>query len=97
MSQQFRVGERVIVVFSTNFPEIVGHEVTITEPFQLLHNEDRSWFGYPTDYQPNGVRFCPAPHAIRKKTDADDKHSKNEVVLSSWDKVGWSPTKEATR
>ena len=94
MSKTFKVGEKAIVLNSNHFKEVIGRTVTITEPLQLLNNADGgSWFGYPTDYESNGIRFCPRPHHLKKTNDDLGPAANDFAVLGSWDKVGWSPTK----
>ncbi|CAL63136.1 Hypothetical protein HEAR3027 [Herminiimonas arsenicoxydans] len=94
MSKAFKVGEKAIVLRSNHFPEIIGKIITITEPIQLIRNLDgETWFGYRTDFEKGGMRFCPAPHFLKKLDDDRGPAAKDFAVLGSWDKVGWSPAK----
>lgn len=98
MSKTFKVGEKAIVLNSRHFKEVIGRIVTITEPLQLLRNtKGDSWFGYPTNYERDGSRFCPRPHHLKKISDDHGPVVEDFAALSTWDKVGWAPTKQLER
>jgi hypothetical protein len=97
MSNIFKVGEKVIVVRSKSYPELIGREVTILEPLRICRNEGRSWFAYTVDYGRDEYVFCPPPHYLRRKTDGDGPLAHDVAEKGSWDKVGWSPTKDLMR
>jgi hypothetical protein len=95
---KFRVGERAIFVREGS--ENNKLEVTIIDRLQLCHDpKGNTWYGYPTDYIcSNGLRLCPRPHNLRKKSnDGDGLRASDSTKLGSWDKVGWSPVKQPER
>jgi hypothetical protein len=95
MSKAFKIGERAIVVKSLYFPEVIGREITVAGPLELHRNsEGDSWFGYSTDYERDGAKFCPRPHYLKKKTDLDGPMVHDFAKKGSWDKVGWVPSKD---
>lgn len=91
MSKSFEIGERVIVKNSINFPEVVGREVTVSGPLELIRNaEGETWFGYKTDYQRDGMNFCPRPHYIKRKCDDGGPHAET-MAAKIVDKVIAAP------
>lgn len=91
MSATFKVGERAIV---TTGKRTKGWEVTIVEPLRLCHDpEGKTWFGYPTDRTLDGLQLCPPPYKLRRKTDDDGPHATDANKITSWDSVGWKPSK----
>ena len=67
---KFKVGDVCIIIKTRNFPELLGAEVTITEPMQIVNshfNKAIYYNGYGTDLYHKGVQVCPREENLKLK------------------------------
>jgi len=89
---KFRIGQKVRIINSTSFPQVIGEVVVITAAAQWFHNKRCSWYGYEVDlpkvWHPTEGRyfdFRPKEKYLEPVYDGDEK--------GSWDALAgiWSP------
>ncbi|HEY8781113.1 MAG TPA: hypothetical protein VIM16_05835 [Mucilaginibacter sp.] len=89
---KFRIGQKVRVVKSDNFPQAIGEVTTIQSVRQFFDNGHNKWFGYTIDLPHMWLgpakaycELCPKEEHLEPAYDGDEK--------GSWDALAgiWSP------
>ena len=69
MTDKFKVGDVVILVKVKCYPELLGKELTITEPRQLIRDcYGNKWLGYGVDLYYDGDYRFPEEYQLKLKT-----------------------------
>lgn len=72
--KEYPVGTICVIVQTDNYPELIGTEVTITEPLSRRESKTgRVWLGYGTDLEHKGFKICPQHSYVKPKRPKDEK------------------------
>lgn len=67
---KFKVGNVCVIIRTSNFPELLGRELTIVDSLQPIYDVDGNCthMGYVSDLVHKGIRICPEESKIKLKT-----------------------------
>lgn len=90
MADKYHIGQKVRVIKTDTFPELVGRVFTITGPRKMVTSRKtgKSWLGYSIDQEPitdyRGTwEICPVEEYLEPVYEGDTK--------STWSECAWQP------
>jgi hypothetical protein len=91
---KFYVGQRVRIVRTVNYPEVLGREAVITGLYKDAWDGRKLYDGYSLDFQVQGIPYLPPVNYVARQEDIEPMIDPGREVIS-WEDMAdlWTPEK----